>query len=96
MTSDLNRVIRDVREFIVGLEQHPHSGHEFRSALKALTLANGAKHPTRIDLRIEDEAAERLDSHAATQLLQVAREAMREYVKSEARSQKPEDGRGCC
>ena len=76
VTSDLNRVIRDVRNFIGRLEQDPLSGEEFKTALQALAVTLGGRHPTRIETAIDDAAARRLHSHQATHLLQIAREAL--------------------
>jgi len=77
----LNRVIREVRGYIHGLEQDPLSGGEFKTALKSLALTAGEAPGLRMELQIEDAAAARLDSHRATQLLNVAREAVANTVR---------------
>lgn len=81
VTADLNRVIREVRDFILGLERHRLKGDEFKGALKSLALSLGESQPTRIELAIEDSASSALDSAQATQLLHVAREALTNAVK---------------
>ncbi|MBL9129400.1 MAG: PAS domain S-box protein, partial [Verrucomicrobiales bacterium] len=74
VTSELNRVIREVRSFIGRLEQDPLSGAEFKTAVQA--LAAGGSPSVRIDASIDDDAARRLKPHQANHLLQIAREAL--------------------
>jgi len=81
VTGELNRIIREVRSFIVGLEQNRISGDEFKTALKSLVLTVGDRHSANIELRIDDRTAARMDSHQATQLLDVAREALSNGIR---------------
>jgi len=78
---DLNHVIRDVRNFIVGLERHRLRGSEFQAALKSLALTIGESHSSRIELQIDDDAAAELEGEEATQLLHIAREALSNSVR---------------
>lgn len=87
VTSDLNRVIREVRDFIMGLERHRLRGEEFKAALKSLTLTIGEGHAARVDLNIDEKAAAELSPVQATQLLQIAREALSNMVRH-AKAQK--------
>jgi signal transduction histidine kinase len=79
--SDLNGVIRDVRNFILGLESDTLRGQEFKTALKSIVLTLGEAHAPRFGLQIESLAAEHLTSHQATQLLHIAREAVSNSVR---------------
>ncbi|MDB6037915.1 MAG: degS [Verrucomicrobiales bacterium] len=73
---DLNRVIEDVRNFILGIESSTVTGSEFKTALKSmvLTMTESQRGKARID--VDRRAAEELSPDQATQLLHVAREAM--------------------
>lgn len=84
---DLNRVIRDVRDFIMGLERHRLKGDEFKGALKSLALTVGESQSTRIELAVDEQAASGLTSIQSTQLLHVAREALSNAIRH-ARAQK--------
>jgi PAS domain S-box-containing protein len=79
--ADLNTVIRDVRNFIVGLEPEALKGREFKAALETLVLAQGDTAGTRFSFDVDPRAAERLDVSQATQLLQIAREALSNSVR---------------
>jgi PAS domain S-box-containing protein len=81
VTADLNHVIRDVRQFIGRLEQDPLSGAEFKSSLQTLASTVNGRSPTRVEVQIEDNAAQRLHSHQAAHLLQVAREALSNSIR---------------
>lgn len=81
VTADLNRVIREVRQFIGRLEQDPLSGAEFKTALQSLALTSSGPNPARVEARIDDIAAQRLHSHQATHLLQIAREALSNSIR---------------
>jgi signal transduction histidine kinase len=85
--ADLNRVIRDVRDFIMGLERHQLKGDEFKAALKSLALSLDESQPTRIELDIDERASTALNTRQATQLLHIAREALSNAVRH-ARAQK--------
>ncbi|MBM3841453.1 MAG: sensor histidine kinase [Verrucomicrobia bacterium] len=79
--ADLNSVIRDVRNFILGLESEALKGQEFKTALKSIVLTLGEPHALRFGLQIDPLAAEELTSHQATQLLHIAREAVSNSVR---------------
>jgi len=74
--SDLNMVIRDVRNFIVGLEPEALKGREFKAALQSLIATMSQTHAAQFSFDIDARAAEALDPRQATHLLQIAREAM--------------------
>jgi len=74
--SDLNAVIRDVRNFIVGLEPEALKGYEFKAALQSLVGTMSQTDAARFSFDIDGQAAEALDARQAAHLLQVAREAM--------------------
>jgi signal transduction histidine kinase len=78
---DLNGVIREVRNFILGLESPALKGQEFKTALKSLVLTLGETHSDRFSLQIDPHAAESLNSKQATHLLHIAREAMSNSVR---------------
>lgn len=78
-TRALNGVIRDVRQFIGGLEPTVADGQEFSSALRALALASGAS--SRIHIHTEPAAARALTPQQATQLLNVAKEAVNNSLR---------------
>ncbi len=80
VTGELNRVIRQVRGFIEGLEQNRITGEEFKTSLKALVAMLDTQ-PARIDVQIEDPAASLMSSQQATQLLNIAREALSNSVR---------------
>jgi signal transduction histidine kinase len=74
--SDLNGLIRDLRNFIGGLEPEAIRGRELETALKSLGLTLGETHGGRFVLRVDPVAAERLAPGQATHILHIAREAM--------------------
>lgn len=74
--SDLNTVIRDVRDFIVGLEPEALNGREFRHALQSLIETMSQARAAQFSLDIDAQAAEALNGRRAAHLVQIAREAM--------------------
>ena len=74
--SDLNAVIRDVRNFIIGLEPEALKRHEFKAALQSLVATMSRMHAAQFSFDIDAEAAEALNARQAMHLLQIAREAM--------------------
>lgn len=74
--TDLNTVIRDVRNFIVGLEPEVLKGQELKGALRSLVMTMSETNAARFSFDVEPRAADRLTNRQATQLLQIAREAM--------------------
>jgi signal transduction histidine kinase len=81
VTHDLNRIIREVRGFIMGLEQNRLKGDEFKGALKSLALMAGESKGAAVELLIDETTAAKLSSAEATQLLQIAREAMSNSIR---------------
>ncbi|MEW6160066.1 MAG: PAS domain-containing sensor histidine kinase [Verrucomicrobiota bacterium] len=73
---DLNVVIRDVRNFILGLKPEILKGQELQDALKSVIQALGEKNADRFVLHVDAKSAEQLDSREANQLLHIAREAI--------------------
>ena len=71
----LNNTIRSVRGFLSGLEPKVLNGREFKTALKSLALTTGDE-PTPFHIEVDPSAANNLTSVQATQLLQIAKEAM--------------------
>jgi PAS domain S-box-containing protein len=76
ITADLNQVIREVRGFIGKLERNGVSGNEFKTALTSMALSYEEGGGLEIDLQIEDDAMRELDPASASQLLNIAREAI--------------------
>jgi signal transduction histidine kinase len=74
--SDLKRVIRDLRGYLVGLEPPISNGQEFEAALTS--LVNGMNGPGRLSftLLFDPEAAELVTRDQAAHLISIAREAM--------------------
>jgi signal transduction histidine kinase len=73
---DLNMVIRDVRNFIVGLEPEALKGRELKTALESLVATMNESRSTRFSFNIDPQAADRLNAGQATHLLQIAREVL--------------------
>lgn len=78
---DLNGVIREVRNFILGLESDELKGQEFKTALKSVVLTLGESRSPQFSLQIDSTAAGFLSSQQATQLLRIAREAVSNSVR---------------
>jgi PAS domain S-box-containing protein len=74
--ADLNAVIRDVRNFIGGLEPDALKDREFGEALQAIASSLRAGTPFEFELAVDPIAVHRLTSSQAAQFLQIAREAM--------------------
>jgi PAS domain S-box-containing protein len=79
--TDLNTVIRDVRNFIVGLEPEALKGREFGAALESIVAGLGAAASTRFCFEVDPKAADRLDSAQSAHLLQIAREAISNAIR---------------
>jgi signal transduction histidine kinase len=78
---ELNTVIRDVRNFILGLQPEALRGQELASALKSLALTMDPSESMRFELKIDPAAAQKLLPRQAVQLLHIAREAMSNSVR---------------
>ena len=74
--ADLNTVIRDVRNFIVGLEPEALTGREFQNTLQSLVVTMSQTHAAQFSFDIDPQAADQLNARQAAHLLQIAREAM--------------------
>jgi PAS domain S-box-containing protein len=74
--ADSNAVIRDVRNFIVGLEPEALKGPGFRSALQSLVSTLNVGESAQFLFDIDPDAADLLNARQAAHLLQIAREAM--------------------
>ncbi len=73
--SALNASLREIRRFIGGLEPQAISGHEFKAALKSLALTIGDS-AGQFAIDVHPTATSRLTTEQATQLLNIAKEAM--------------------
>jgi PAS domain S-box-containing protein len=73
---DLNIVIRDVRNFIVGLEPEALKGPGFQTALQSLVSTLSSGESARFLFDIDPQTADQLNARQAAHLLQIAREAM--------------------
>jgi signal transduction histidine kinase len=79
---DVNGVISELRNVIVGLETNAIQPREFRTALKSLSLALGHEESKgRIRLAMDDEAVAALTPSQATELVHIAREAMSNSIR---------------
>jgi PAS domain S-box-containing protein len=74
--TQLNGVIRDVRDFILGLEPRLLKGAEFREALDRVVRDFGPTHAARLRLEVDPQAAGLLDARQTAQALHIAREAI--------------------
>jgi signal transduction histidine kinase len=72
----LNSVIRDVRAFLGGLEPRGLDGRELKAALKSVLLASGDDQQARFSIRIDPSAANALTTAQATEVFNIAKEAM--------------------
>lgn len=73
--SALNGVMRDVRQFIGGLEPKALNGDELRTALKSLALTTGDSNG-QFRIQVDAAATRILTPQQATHLLNIAKEAM--------------------
>ncbi len=73
--SALNGVMRDVRQFIGGLEPKALNGHELKTALKSLALTTGDS-SSQFRIQVDAAATRILTTQQATHLLNIAKEAM--------------------
>jgi PAS domain S-box-containing protein len=79
--ANLNTVIRDVRNFIVGLEPEALKGREFGAALESVVAGLDVASSTHFSFEVDPKAAERLDGPQLTQLMQIAREAISNAIR---------------
>ena len=74
--TDLNEVIRDLRNYIAGNEPQVSPGPEVRKAMGQLVDTMGGSHQVRLSLRLDPQAADRMTAEQACHVLPIAREAM--------------------
>ncbi len=74
--ADLRLVIRDLRGYLVGLEQPISNGREFETALDSLIRSMTGSDQLPFRLEVDPLAADRVTPEQASQLLSVAREAL--------------------
>jgi PAS domain S-box-containing protein len=79
--AELNLVIRDVRNFIGGLEPEALKGRDLGAALQSIAVSLGDGVSAEFVLEIDPEAAGRLNPQQGAHLLQIAREAMTNAVR---------------
>ena len=79
--AEINEVIRELRNVILGLETSAIQPQEFRTALKSLALTLGHANSTRIRLNIDQDALDTLSPAQATELVHIAREAMSNSIR---------------
>ena len=79
--SDLNRVIREVRGFIHGLEPEALKGREFCAAIESLADSLRRTGNLQVVLMVDPLAANCLTAGQASDLLQVTREALSNSLK---------------
>ncbi|HMJ90151.1 MAG TPA: sensor histidine kinase, partial [Candidatus Acidoferrum sp.] len=77
----LNAVIRDVRSFISGAEPKGLDGSELKAALKSVLLSSGIDEQERFSIEVDSSAARDLTSLQATELFNIAREAMYNSIR---------------
>lgn len=84
---DVNRIIRELRNVIMGLESSLIRPQEFRTALKSLSLALGVERSSAIRLDLEQAGIDRLTPAEATELVHLTREALSNTIRhAEAQS----------
>jgi len=79
--TQLNAVIRDVRDFITGLEPDLLKGQTFKEALRTLIDDLGPALGGHFHLEVDPQAASLLDARQTTQLLYIVREALSNSVR---------------
>ncbi|MDR4466750.1 MAG: PAS domain S-box protein [Nitrospira sp.] len=72
----LNDVMGQVRNFIMGLESHLMQGSDFLTALRTMADSVCATHPARCRVRIDDAVASHVSTEQAGHLMNIAREGM--------------------
>jgi signal transduction histidine kinase len=79
--AEINEVIRELRNVILGLETSTIQPQEFRTALKSLALTLGHANSTRVRLNIDQDALDKLSPAQATELVHIAREAISNSIR---------------
>jgi signal transduction histidine kinase len=73
---ELNATIREVRNFITGLEPEPELARSFAGAVRTLLDFMSAGQPLTTEVRLDEALAERLPVAYRAELLQILREAV--------------------
>jgi signal transduction histidine kinase len=76
VAADINTVIRDLRNVILGIEMNVIQPQEFKTALKSLALTLSQDQPSRIRIDVEQGVVDQLTPDQATELIHLAREAV--------------------
>jgi len=84
----LNRVIRDVRHFILGLQPELARGEDCASALRRLIEDLGPAEAARFQIEVDPQAGRLLNKQQTVQVLHVAREAISNSLRHAGRAQR--------
>jgi signal transduction histidine kinase len=79
--TEINDVIRELRNVLGGLESNTIQPKEFRTALKSLALTLGHEKSNRFRLELDQSAIDALNPTQATELIHIAREAVSNSVR---------------
>ncbi len=74
--TSLNDLIRNVRNFIVGLDPSQSHSKDFKTAMEALVASMSVSPTNQLFLEVDPEASKALKPHATAHLLQICREAI--------------------
>ncbi|MEK6640757.1 MAG: PAS domain S-box protein [Nitrospirota bacterium] len=77
----LNRVMREIRNFIAGLDSESLEGKNLPAALKHLLKSLTENQPTRVRFAVEDRAAKALSAEQSLHLLRVIQEAVSNCIR---------------
>ena len=79
--NDLNVVIRDVRNYIIGLEPQVANPEQLENSLASMVRMMGSDDGPGFSLKVDPQAATILNSEQALHMLYIAREAMSNSVR---------------
>ncbi len=85
--TNLNSVIRDIRQYLTGPQPMKMNGQEFKSAMTSLVEQIGNRHRSHFSLDIDEAAAGEVTAEEAPHLLYIAREAMSNCLRHSRASQ---------
>jgi PAS domain S-box-containing protein len=77
----LNRVMREIRNFIAGLDSELLEGKDLPAALKHLLESLTENQPTRVRFAVEDRAAKALSAEQSLHLLRIIQEAVSNCIR---------------
>ncbi|TKB91865.1 MAG: PAS domain S-box protein [Nitrospira sp.] len=77
----LNRVMREIRNFIAGLDSELFEGKDLPAALKHLLESLTENQPTRVRFAVEDRAAKALSAEQSLHLFRVIQEAVSNCIR---------------